>query len=155
MPAYPTLSTQVIGQTESALGAILDPILSKAGTTFIQWLVLTVTTGSGGAANTDQLAGRISSARKIHGSEVRAAIGELADAGLLTVSAPGTFAESPSASAQVRLTEAGHERFRRIRGSVEAVTARLFADLPADDLETTGRVLSIVTARANAELASA
>ena len=46
MQAYPPLSTQVIGQAESALGALLDPLLSRTGTTFRQWLVLTVTAAS-------------------------------------------------------------------------------------------------------------
>ena len=40
MQTYPPLSTQVIGQAESALGALLDPLLSRTGTTFHQWLVL-------------------------------------------------------------------------------------------------------------------
>src|SRR5580704_9283519 len=35
----PTLSTQVIGRAESALGAILDPLLKRAEMTFNQWLV--------------------------------------------------------------------------------------------------------------------
>ena len=47
MPDYPPLSTQVIGQAESALGALLDPLLAGTGITFGQWLVLTVTAASG------------------------------------------------------------------------------------------------------------
>jgi hypothetical protein len=43
MPDYPPLSTQVIGQAESALGALLEPLLAGTGITFHQWLVLTVT----------------------------------------------------------------------------------------------------------------
>ena len=37
--------------------------------------------------------------------------------------------------------------------ALEDVTARLFAGFPPDDLATAGRVLSIITTRANAELA--
>jgi hypothetical protein len=36
MPDYPPLSTQVIGQTESALGALLEPLLARTGITFHQ-----------------------------------------------------------------------------------------------------------------------
>ena len=43
----------------------------------------------------------------------------------------------------------GH--WQRIRGALEEITARLF-DFPAEDLATAGRVLAILTARANAEL---
>jgi DNA-binding MarR family transcriptional regulator len=53
---------------------------------------------------------------------------------------------------RVRLTEGGQARFGQIRGALEDVTARLFGDLPPEDLATAGRVLAIVTARASAEL---
>ena len=39
MSAYPVLDTRVIGQAESALGAISAPLLARTGTTFGQWLV--------------------------------------------------------------------------------------------------------------------
>jgi len=144
MSAYPTLSTQVIGQTESALGAILDPLLARAGTTFNQWLVLAVTAASGTATTRAQLITRITSARKIDDSAVLAAINELIDASLLET--------LPGDGSQVGLTSTGQARHRQIRTAVEEVTGRLFADLPAEDLATSGRVLSIITARANAEL---
>jgi DNA-binding MarR family transcriptional regulator len=140
MQSYPPLSTQVIGQAESALGAIFDPLLARTQTTFRQWLVLTVTAGSGGAMDRGQLVTRIAGARKIPGAEVEAAIGELAAAGLALT------------DGQVSLTEAGRARYGQIRGALEEITGRLF-DFPAEDLATAGRVLAIVTARANAEIA--
>ncbi|HMD91826.1 MAG TPA: hypothetical protein VKG80_04210 [Trebonia sp.] len=139
MQTYPTLSTQVIGQAESALGALLDPLLSRTRTTFNQWLVLTVTAAAGGDIGRGQLVARISGARKIDGARVEAAIAELDAVGLVR----GTD--------QVILTSAGQARFTEIRGALEEITSRLF-DFPAEDLATAGRVLAIVTARANAEL---
>ena len=139
MQAYPSVNTQVIGQAESALGALLDPLLSRTGTTFNQWLVLTVTAAAGGDIDRGQLTGRISGARKIDGAQVGAAIAELGAEGLVQ----GTD--------QVILTGAGQARFTEIRGALEEITSRLF-DFPAEDLATAGRVLAIVTARANAEL---
>ena len=141
MQTYPPLSTQVIGQAESALGALLEPLLSRTGTTFRQWLVLTVTAASGGDIDHDQLVARISGARKIDGAEVEAAIAGLDAAGL----AEGT--------SRVILTAAGLARFAEIRGALEEITARLF-DFPAEDLAAAGRVLAILTERANAELAA-
>jgi len=141
MQAYPSVNTQVIGQAESALGALLDPILARIGTTFTQWLVLTVTTAGGGEADRGQLVARISSARKIDGAEVESAIGELRALGMLQ----GTVL--------VSLTVPGQARYGQIRRAIDELSARLF-DFPADDLATAGRVLSIVTARANAELAA-
>jgi DNA-binding MarR family transcriptional regulator len=140
MQVYPPLSTQVIGQAESALGALLDPILARAGTSFQRWLVLTVTTAGGGELDRAELVGRISGARKIDGAEVEAAIDQLRATGLA------------AGGDRVTLTEGGRARYRQIRRAVDELTARLF-DFPAEDLATAGRVLSIVTARANAELA--
>ena len=139
MQTYPSLSTQVIGQAESALGAILDPLLAMTGTTFQQWLVLTVTAASGADIDRSTLVAKIASARKMDAAEVEAAIGELAAAGLAR------------ADSRVTLTEAGQARYTGIRAALEKITARLF-DFPAEDLATAGRVLAILTARANAEL---
>jgi len=139
MQTYPTLSTQVIGQAESALGALLDPLLSRTGTTFNQWLVLTVTAAAGGDIGRGQLTARISGARKIDAAQVETAIAELDAQGLVR------------GADRVIVTGAGQARFTEIRGALEEITSRLF-DFPAEDLATAGRVLAIVTARANAEL---
>ena len=141
MSTYPVLSTQVIGQAESALGAISGPLLARTGTTFDQWLVLTVTAASGAAIDRGQLIDRITGARKIDAQLVETAISELTSAGLILD------------RSRVGLTEAGQARHREIRAALNEITARLFGDFPPEDLATAGRVLTIVTARANAELA--
>jgi DNA-binding MarR family transcriptional regulator len=143
MPAYPSLSTQVIGQAESALGAILDPLLARTGTTFRQWLVLTVTAASGSVIGRGQLTARISGARKISQPEVESAISELTESGL---------AKSLPGDDHIGLTELGQARYEQIRTALGDVTARLFGGLPPEDLATAGRVLVIITERANAEL---
>ena len=144
MPAYPSLSTQVIGQAESALGAILRPLLARTGITFHQWLVLTLTAASGPVIDRGQLIARITSARKVDDAEAGTAISSLGSAGLLEV--------LPGDPPRVSLTRAGRDRYDEIRTALEDVTARVFCDLPAEDLATAGRVLSVVTERANAEL---
>lgn len=141
MSDYPVLGTQVIGQAESALGAILGPLLARTGTTFNQWLVLTVTAASGSAIDRGQLVARIAGARKIDAHQVETALSELTAAGLVL--------DQP----RVGLSEVGQARYHEIRAAVDDVTARLFGDFPPADLATAGRVLAIVTARANAELA--
>jgi hypothetical protein len=42
---YQPLNPRVIGQAESALGALLGPVLAEAGRTFEQWVVLAVIAG--------------------------------------------------------------------------------------------------------------
>ena len=145
MSSYPPLNTQVIGQTESALGALLEPLLADAGITFQQWLVLTVTTASGGRADRGQLVARIAGARKTDPTEVESAIAELTAAGLAT-------AGLAIATGPLALTDSGQDAYQRIRGAIDELNAELFA-FPPEDLATAGRVLSIVTERANAVLA--
>jgi hypothetical protein len=140
MSDYPPLSTQVIGQAESALGALLEPLLADAGITFQQWLVLTVTAASGGSTDRGQLVARISGARKVDGTAVESAIAELGAAGMTTATGP------------LALTDSGRHVYQLIRGAVEELNAELFAFAP-EDLATAGRVLSVVTERANAVLA--
>ena len=155
MSSYPPLNTQVIGQAESALGALLEPLLAGAGITFQQWLVLTVTAASGGRTDRGQLVARIAGARKIDPTEVESAIAELTAAGLATAelaTAGLATAELTTATGPLALTESGQDAYQRIRGAIDELNAELFA-FPPEDLATAGRVLSIVTERANAVLA--
>ena len=59
------------------------------------------------------------------------------------------------AGSAVCVTDAGSELHERIRSAVVEITHRMWGDLPADDLAATGRVLTTVLERANAELARA
>ena len=140
MSSYPPLNTQVIGQTESALGALLEPLLADAGITFQQWLVLTVTAASGGRTDRGQLVARIAGARKIDPTEVESAIAELTAAGLATAelaTAGLATAELATATGPLALTDSGQDMYQRIRGAIEELNAELFA-FPPEDLATAG-----------------
>jgi hypothetical protein len=84
---------------------------------------------------------------KVDDAQAQARIAELAAAGLLQASGGD--------GAPVTVTEAGRRLHGRIRGAVTQITARLWGDLPAEDLATAGRVLDTILTRANAELAAA
>jgi DNA-binding MarR family transcriptional regulator len=146
VPDYPLLSTRLIGQTESALGALLAPLLAEADMSFLQWVVLTLTVDGGatgpGIAR-DQLIDRIANIRKVDAADVSAAIAELEKAAALVVTA-----------GQVTLTDLGRASQSRVRARVEEVTDYVF-DLPAEDLAASGRVLATISARANSVLANA
>ncbi len=145
MSTTPAFSTQVIGQAENALGALMNRVLARTGGTFRQWVALNLTAASGGAIDRGQLVSRITGAVKIDDSAALAAIAELT-ASRLMESVPGE-------DSRVGLTDAGQARYQQIRTAIGEITARLYGDLPAGDLATTGRVLTTITARANAELA--
>lgn len=143
MSNTPTL-TQSIGQAENALRAILDQQLAATRTTYAQWVTLSVIARSGPAVPHDQLIQRVAGALKLDAPTVTATLGELIAQGLVTTST----GDGPIVS----FTANGDAQFRSLRQNIEQVTARLFGDLPPDDLAITQRVLSLVTERANAEL---
>ncbi len=138
--------TQLIGQTEKTLNAILDRLLAGTGLTEPQWVALNVAVASGGTVGRHELAARVAGALKIAEADADARLGELAAAQLL---------ELAEADAPVTLTDSGQQRIAGIRAAVAEITERLWGDLPADDLATAGRVLDAVLERASAELRSA
>jgi len=146
MSSPPPLSTQVIGQTENALGALMNRVLARTGGTFRQWVALNLTAVSGGVIGRGQLVSRMTGALKIDDSAASEAIAELIDSHLMEF--------MPSEESLVGLTDAGQARYQQIRTAIGEITARLYGDLPADDLAAAGRVLATITARANAELAA-
>jgi DNA-binding MarR family transcriptional regulator len=147
MTTTPTLNGQVLGQAEHATRALLDRLLARTGTTFHGWVALNQTGASGDTIARAQLTERMVHGLKIDEATVRSTVDDLVSAGLLDV--------MPGPHPQVCLTAAGRTRYVEIRTAIEALTARLYGDLPAEDLATAGRVLTIVTGRANAELAAA
>jgi len=144
MSTYPALSTRVIGQAEKTLGAILDRQLAGTGLTEPQWVILTLAVTSGGTAGRDQFTRMVAGALKISETEARARVGDMAAAQLLQITG-----EVPAVTA----TGAARELHSRISAAITQITQRLWGDLPAGDLATAGRVLAIITERANAELA--
>lgn len=140
----PTLNSQIIGQAENALRAILNRALARTGGgTYQHWVALTLTAANDGAIDRDQLIGRLTGALKIDDAAAQAAIAELTAAHLLK-----------DQGSRIGLTDTGQARYRQIRTDLDQTNARLFGDLSANDLATAGRVLTVITDRANAELAA-
>src|SRR5438445_5904560 len=139
-----TFSTAVLGQTEKALNAILDRQLAGTGLTEPQWITLTLTVGSGGTVEREQLVGRLADALKVSEGEAQAHIAELAAAQLLDA----------REGSMVTVTDTGQQLHGRIRTVVTDITQRMWGDLAPEDLATAGRVLRTILARANRELTS-
>lgn len=146
MATSSTLSPQIIGQTERALGALMNRVLTATGGTFPEWVALTITVG-GGAGDRERLIERLAEALGVDAWAASAIVSELIESGLLRM--------MPGPGQQLSLTEHGHARYGRIRAAIDDVNGRLFGDATDEDLATAGRVLSLVTARACAELTEA
>jgi DNA-binding MarR family transcriptional regulator len=145
MSSPSTFGTQLIGQTENALNAILDQQLAGTGLNKPQWVALAIAVMSGGTIVPDQLLSRVAGALQISHAKARTRIDELAVTQLLE---PPKDDSSP-----VRVTDAGSHLHARIRSNVAEITQRLWGDLPPDDLAAAARVLGTVLDRANGELA--
>jgi DNA-binding MarR family transcriptional regulator len=134
-------STQLIGQAEKTMNAILDRHLAGR-ISEPEWVTMVLITGSGARPDRDHVAGRVAHALRVSQETAAAHITRLAEKGLVQV----------TADRAVTLTGTGQELFTSIRAQAGETTRRLWGDLPAADLEVAGRVLSIVLARAEAEL---
>ena len=144
MPPAPPL-TQFIGRTERTLRALMDRVLAGTGGTFHQWVALNFAAVNGDSIDRSQLVARLADALQTDDTAAEAAIDELASEGLLQT-ASGSL---------VALSDAGRERYARIRAAIDQTTAPLFADIPAGDEAATRRVLTTIAERAGAQLARA
>lgn len=144
MTTAPTLNGQILGEAEHATRALLERLLAPTATTFHQWVVLNGTTVAGGTLPRAAIVARMTGALKVEPATAEGAIKALTATGLV----------EPVGDA-ITLTDAGKARYAAIRGPLVEVTARLYADLSTDDLTAAARVLTTLTARANAELAAA
>jgi predicted ArsR family transcriptional regulator len=135
MSDYPTLTPRVIGETEKTLNAFLGRLLAGTGIAESQWVILSVAITGGGSVTPQQAA----FALKITEPQAQDQLDQLTTAGYLTD--------------RTSVTQRAQDLFTRVRAATREITERLWGDLPAEDLATAGRVLSIITERANAELA--
>ena len=144
MSAHPVLTPRVIGQAEKTLNAILARLLEGTGLTEPEWVILTLAATSGEPAARDQFTRMVAGALKISEADAQARIADMVAAQWLHITGAGSA---------VTVTGAAQQLHSQIREAIAGITQRLWGDLPADDLATAGRVLTIITERANAELA--
>jgi DNA-binding MarR family transcriptional regulator len=144
-PAGPAFGTQVIGQTEKALNALLERQLAGTSITEPQWVTLTLTVVSDGTLSGDALAERVSHSLKVTQATAHQRIVELTAANLVRTSPDGT----------VEATEHGKAQWSQVRAAITQITEQLWGDLPEEELATAGRVLNTVLSRANTLLSTA
>ncbi|MEO3860450.1 MarR family winged helix-turn-helix transcriptional regulator [Acrocarpospora sp. B8E8] len=146
MSTTPILNGQVLGQAHYATRAVLERELARIRTSFQQSVALNAVANNGGVVGRDWLLDRMTSTLKIDESAALETLTELTDAGLVEV--------LPDEQPRVHLTKAGQALQHQISDAVADITARLYADIPAENMAVAGHVLTLVTQRANAELAA-
>jgi DNA-binding MarR family transcriptional regulator len=138
------LNPRVIALAHYAARAVLEKVLARHGVTFQQSVTLRLAAVAEGPVERDRIAGDVVGALKIDAAEAHSVVDELVFTGLL----------APHESSQVRITDTGRELFETTSAETAPVTARVYAGIPAEDLAVAGRVLSLITERADAELAA-
>ncbi len=138
-----TVNGRVIALAHYAGRAILEAALADRGLTFQQMVTLRPAATAGTPVDRDELVGQVVDALKADPAEVGGTVEELIVKGLL----------APEAS-RLRITDAGQALYAEVGAETAPVSARIYADIPAEDLATAGRVLTLVTERANAESAA-
>ncbi|MER6158913.1 MarR family winged helix-turn-helix transcriptional regulator [Streptomyces sp. NPDC001868] len=142
----PTVNGRVVALAHYASRAVLERVLTGYGLTFQQSVALRVVAVADEPVNRDGLVDQVVGFLKVEQADIRAVVEELVSAKLVET--------DPARPSRVRITDAGREAFTGSAAEVAPVSARIYAGIPAEDLAAAGRVLTLVTERANAELAA-
>jgi DNA-binding MarR family transcriptional regulator len=140
----PLLDPRVIALAHYAGRALLENVLARHGATFQHAVTLRLAAVADGPVERDHLVGGVVGALKIDAAEGHSVVDELLAAELL----------APQEPSRVRITDAGRELYERTSAETAPITARIYAGIPTEDLAAAGRVLTLITERANAELAT-
>ena len=138
----PALNPRIIALAHYASRALLEAVLARHGATFPQSVTLRAVAVADGPITRDELVAQVDASLKVGTSVVRDVIEEMADAKLVE-----------ARSSQVVLTDTGRELYESTTAETAPISAKLYAGIPAEDLAVAGRVLTLITQRANAELA--
>ncbi|MFF8599492.1 MarR family transcriptional regulator [Streptomyces sp. NPDC015232] len=141
IPAAPA-DSRALGLAHYAARGVLEHFLARHGATFPQQVTLRAAVTAGAPQTADALVSQVRASLKSDPADVRASLDELLASGLLVADGD-----------QLRPTEAGRDLLAAVAAETAPVSARIWSGIPAEDLAATGRVLALVTERANAELA--
>ncbi|MEV4428969.1 MarR family transcriptional regulator [Streptomyces sp. NPDC049602] len=143
----PTTNGRVIALAHYAARALLEGVLTRHGATFEQSVTLRAVVSAGDSVERDALVTDVIGSLKTGESTVLGVIDGLTAAKLLE--------QDPAQASRLRLTPAGRELYESTAAETAEISARLYADIPAEDLAVAGRVLTLITQRANTELSGA
>lgn len=140
----PAVNARIIGLAHHAPRALLERVLDRHGVTFHQNVTLRLVAIAAEPVGRDELVGEVTGALKTDDSFVHGVIAELLSAKLLEA--------DPADPSRLRPTDTGRDLHERVAAESGAIAARLYAGIPAADLAVAGRVLTLITDRANTEL---
>ena len=138
------LTSQILGLAGNASRALLERALTSSDLTYGHWVTLKLAADNAPTVDRAALTGQAADGVKVTPEQASACIADLTTRDLL--------ATTPGEQSRVGLTPTGQALYTRLSAELAPVTARVYRDLPPDDLATAGRVLTTITTRINAEL---
>ncbi|MFD6740268.1 hypothetical protein ACWHA6_25410 [Streptomyces anthocyanicus] len=138
----PPADARALGLAHYAARGVLEQILARHGVTFQQQVVLRAAATAQTPPTRDGLVAEVRGALKADPAGIRTVVDGLLDKGLLVAD-----------GAHLPATDAGRELLAAVGAAVAPVGARIWGGIPAEDLAAAGRVLALVTERADAEFA--
>ncbi|MFF9103520.1 hypothetical protein ACF1AU_23375 [Streptomyces rubrogriseus] len=139
----PPADARALGLAHYAARGVLEQILARHGVTFQQQVVLRAAATAPTPPTRDGLVADVRGTLKADPAGIRTVVDGLLDKGLLVED-----------GAHLPATDAGRELLAAVGTAVAPVSARIWGGIPAEDLAATGRVLALVTERADAEFAA-
>lgn len=139
----PVANARDLALAHYAARGVLEHVLARHGITFQQQVALRAAVTADTPQTPDDLVAQIQNSLKADPADVRATVDELLAKRLLDAEGP-----------HLRPTDAGRELMAAVGAETAPVSARIWGGIPAADLTAAGRVLALVTERANAELAA-
>ena len=139
----PVADARALALAHYAARGVLEHVLARYGATFQQQVTLRTAITTETPQTPDDLITQVQGSLKADPADIRATLDELLAKQLLV--ADGAY---------LRPTDAGRELLAAAGAETAPISARIWGGIPAEDLAAAGRVLALVTERANAELAA-
>ncbi|MDX3638801.1 MarR family winged helix-turn-helix transcriptional regulator [Streptomyces sp. MB09-02B] len=142
----PVLNSRVIGLAHYAARAVLEKVLAGHGLTFQQSVALRVVAVADGPVDREGVVDQVVDSLKVEKADIRSVVEELVAARLVEA--------DPARPSRLRITDAGRDAYSGSTAEVAPVSARIYAGIPDEELAAAGRALTLITERADAELAA-
>lgn len=139
----PIADARALGLAHYAARGVLEYVLARHGATFQQQVALRAAVTADAPRTPNDLVTEVRGSLKADPTDIRATLDELLAKQLLVAD-----------GAHLRPTDTGRELIAAVGAETAPITARIWGGIPAEDLTAAGRVLALVAARANAELAA-
>ncbi|MEU4964010.1 MarR family transcriptional regulator [Streptomyces smyrnaeus] len=139
----PVANARNLALAHYAARGVLEHVLDRHGSTFQQQVALRAAITADAPQTPDDLVTRVQDSLKADPADIRTTVDTLLAKQLLVTDGE-----------HLRPTDAGRELLAAVGDETAPVSARIWGGIPDEDLAATGRVLALVTERANAELAA-